>query len=194
MTALALAAWLLWLALVLASALRWTSPGRPAVIPKGLRSFGDESRPRLMVAWLVVLGLGAVVVGLLAAAAPPVTGYTRVGVVAVALSSALLTGGAVAKSVLVLADASSPSPQPRVVRTVLRGGAWIGALERVGVTGVIMAGYPEGMAVIVAVKGLARYPELRSSQTGGAGERFIIGTFASLSWAALCVGVTIAYL
>lgn len=69
---------------------------------------------------------------------------------------------------------------------VLRGGAWIGALERVAVTATLVAGWPEGLAVVLAVKGLGRYPELRRP---GAAERFIIGTFTSVLWAAGCAGV-----
>ena len=59
---------------------------------------------------------------------------------------------------------------------------------RLALLGTLVVGWPEGLAVIVAVKGLARYPELRmASGTGtGANERFIIGTFASLGWAATC--------
>ncbi|MCB2414080.1 hypothetical protein LGT39_14615 [Demequina sp. TTPB684] len=80
---------------------------------------------------------------------------------------------------------------------LLRGGRWIGVLERLAITGGILAGHPEAAAVVIAVKGLGRYPELR----GGAGEtasraseRFIVGTLASFLWAALVgvVGVMIA--
>ena len=80
----------------------------------------------------------------------------------------------------------SRSASARVQRDVLRGGAWIGALERLALLGTLIAGWPEGAAVIVAVKGLARYPELRSATAIGTGanERFIIGTLASLGWAA----------
>ena len=53
----------------------------------------------------------------------------------------------------------------------------------------ILAGWGAGIAVIVAVKGLGRYPELRAGQGTGAAERFIIGTFASLGWAAACAGI-----
>lgn len=69
---------------------------------------------------------------------------------------------------------------------VLRGGAWIGALERTAITATLLAGWPEGLAVVLAVKGLGRYPELRQP---GAAERFIIGTFTSVLWAAACAGV-----
>lgn len=69
----------------------------------------------------------------------------------------------------------SPAPQPS--RPLLRGGLWVGLLERVAITGAIIAGHPELIALVVAIKGLGRYPELR--QAGGASERFIVGTLAS---------------
>lgn len=65
---------------------------------------------------------------------------------------------------------------------VLRGGTWIGILERLAVTGTLALGYPEGIAFVIAVKGLGRYPELREHP--GLSERFVIGTLASLGWAA----------
>jgi hypothetical protein len=71
---------------------------------------------------------------------------------------------------------------------VLRGGLWIGLLERAAVFASLVAGFPAGIAIALAVKGLGRYPELR---TPGAAERFIIGTFASVLWATSCAGVVI---
>ena len=71
----------------------------------------------------------------------------------------------------------------------LRGGAWIGALERLAVVATLLARWPEGLAVILAVKGLGRYPELRRP---AAAERFIIGTLASALWSIACVGVIVA--
>lgn len=71
---------------------------------------------------------------------------------------------------------------------VLRGGRWIGRLERLAVFASIVAGYPNGLAVGVAVKALARYPELRST-TSAAAERFIIGTFVSVLWAVAWAGL-----
>jgi hypothetical protein len=68
---------------------------------------------------------------------------------------------------------------------VLRGGAWIGVLERTAIAATLWAGWPEGLAVVLAVKGLGRYPELGK---GGAAERFILGTFASVLWACACAG------
>ena len=81
----------------------------------------------------------------------------------------------------------SPASSPGV----LRGGAWIGILERVLITGGILVGMPEIVAVVIAVKGLGRYPELRETESelrGGVAERFIIGTLTSFLVAA-AVGV-----
>jgi hypothetical protein len=72
------------------------------------------------------------------------------------------------------------------VHEVLRGGLAIGMLERLALAGAILAGFPEAVAVIVAIKGVGRFTELEASE---ARERFIIGTFASLIWASACAGL-----
>ncbi|MGO1561497.1 hypothetical protein CZ771_04250 [Actinomycetales bacterium JB111] len=88
------------------------------------------------------------------------------------------------------------------------GGRWIGYLERAAIAASIVTGVPETVAVVLAIKGLGRYPELRSDQrpregadavvgddpagtpgghspiVGLTAERFIIGTLASYLWAA----------
>lgn len=84
-------------------------------------------------------------------------------------------------------------PDPTPPEDLLRGGAWIGVLERIAVTAALIAGWPEGLAVVLAVKGLARYPELRSPGAG-ASERFIIGTFTSVLWASACAVVILLLL
>jgi hypothetical protein len=76
-----------------------------------------------------------------------------------------------------------PAPTESAIGTseppkeVLRGGATIGYLERIAVLGCLAAGRIEGIAVIVAIKGLGRFSELDSPE---ARERFIIGTLVSL--------------
>jgi len=80
-------------------------------------------------------------------------------------------------------DASAAAAPPAPVHEVLRGGLTIGVLERLAVAGAILAGFPEALAVVVAIKGVGRFTELASSE---ARERFIIGTFASLIWACAC--------
>jgi len=66
------------------------------------------------------------------------------------------------------------------VQEILRGGTTIGYLERLGVTLGLIAGFPEAIAVVVALKGIGRFSEL---STPAARERFIVGTLASLLWA-----------
>jgi len=104
------------------------------------------------------------------------------GIVAVA------GGGLVTTQVFALVDADTGI---REAGAVLRGGAWIGALERLAVFATIVAGWGPGIAVVLAVKGLGRYPELRNREETGAAERFIIGTFTSVLWAAACAGLAV---
>jgi hypothetical protein len=69
---------------------------------------------------------------------------------------------------------------------VMRGGTTIGYLERLGVALAIIAGYPEAIAVVVAIKGIGRFAEL---DTPAVRERFIVGTLSSLLWACLVAGL-----
>lgn len=70
----------------------------------------------------------------------------------------------------------------------LQGGYWIGLLERAALFACVLSGFPAGIAVVLGVKGLGRYPELRTP-TGSKGELFIIGTFSSMLWASLWAGL-----
>jgi hypothetical protein len=74
-------------------------------------------------------------------------------------------------------------------REILRGGETIGILERLSVAAVIVAGYPEGLGVIIAIKGVGRFSEL--GEAAEARERFIIGTLVSWLWASTCGGLVL---
>ncbi|WP_293847951.1 hypothetical protein [uncultured Brevibacterium sp.] len=76
------------------------------------------------------------------------------------------------------AEPNVPDPTPTASTGVMRGGLMIGVLERALAAAAVALGRGEVLAVIIAVKGLGRIPELKNSRA--AGERFIIGTFASL--------------
>jgi hypothetical protein len=105
---------------------------------------------------------------------------------------AVVGGGPVTSRVFELVDGQERTATVVTLDSagsVLRGGAWIGALERAAVFASLAAGLPEGVAIVLAVKGLGRYPELRNQEVTGAAERFIIGTFTSVLWAAACAGV-----
>lgn len=122
----------------------------------------------------------------------------KVAVVGVLGLVAVLTGSPFVQAIFRKAD---PEPSPdattaaveevlgiRAAEKALRGGKWIGRFERLAVYASILAGFSGGIAVVLAVKGLARYPELKAT-TGGAAERFIIGTFSSVLFAAACAGL-----
>lgn len=136
-------------------------------------------------------------------------------VVAVVVIPALLASAALGSPVASLVLRSAHVPEPPVVevtgdsrspvvrrrepadtdpavREVLRGGMWIGILERVGLTAAILAGRFELAAVVVAIKALGRYPEIRENPA--VSERFIIGTLTSLLVAAACGAVGLALL
>lgn len=102
--------------------------------------------------------------------------------------AAVTGGGLVTTQVFALVDRDA---RVRHGGEILRGGAWIGALERLGVYVALVAGWAPGLALVLAVKGLGRYPELRNQEDTGAAERFIIGTFTSVLWAAGCAGLAI---
>lgn len=75
---------------------------------------------------------------------------------------------------------------------IARGGAWIGMLERLAITAVVLAGFPQGIAVVLAIKGLGRYPELREphpDRRSPSAELFIIGTLVSYTWAGGCAAL-----
>jgi hypothetical protein len=82
------------------------------------------------------------------------------------------------------AGSAHQGPTSAAATDALRGGTWIGYLERLAITGSIIAGFPTAIAVVVAIKGLGRYPELKGNPA--ASERFVIGTLASFLWATLC--------
>lgn len=106
---------------------------------------------------------------------------------------AVAAGGLLTAGVFRLVDGGSAARRDsmRSAGEVLRGGAWIGALERAAVYATLVAGWPEGMALVLGIKGLGRYPELKNQDHPGTAERFIIGTFTSVLFAAACAGVTL---
>ncbi len=127
---------------------------------------------------------------------------TIVGVVVLSMAVSIVLGWPLTRGVLRLASRSSDAgedaalehrtghagadisdgPEGPRARASLRGGAWIGILERAAITASVLTGFPTAIAFVIAVKGLGRYPELKENP--GASERFVIGTLASMLWAA----------
>lgn len=138
--------------------------------------------PRDGVATVLVIGLGLAVLARLYLGPEPEHGRAAVPFAAMI---AVCGGNLVTKAVFGRVDGTDSA----AARSALPGGAWIGALERFTVFVCLVAGIPEGVAVVLVVKGLGRYPELRidearTADASGAGERFIVGTLVSLIWAA----------
>lgn len=111
-------------------------------------------------------------------------------VVVSALVLGAVTGWPVVAVVLRLSEGTgrrgTSAEQGRTAPTeLLRGGLWIGLLERVAVTGAVLLGQYVIVAAVVAIKGLGRFKELSTPQ---ASERFVVGTLASMTWAGL-IGV-----
>ena len=166
-------------------------------------------RPRRAYVWFAAGTLGIAMLAAASANEPAQFGLAPL-VVLLGLTTAVFGGSAAAATALELAMGGTVSPglhggiivtdrrpsgddrqsvQPPVRREVLRGGLTIGVLERVASAGAIIAGFPEALAIVVAVKGVGRFTELESPE---ARERFIIGTFASLIWA--CAAALVVHL
>ncbi|NKY16966.1 hypothetical protein [Tsukamurella spumae] len=160
------------------------------------------------VAGIVAAAVPALLVGaaaVVALAAPAATGFALAAARVAAVVAAMAGGSALVTAAFTLAGAGgqdAPDPAPGgdategepsedepVPESPLRGGLAIGVLERAAIAVCVLANFAAGLAVIVAAKGLARYPELRNPC---AAEQFIIGTFVSVLWAAACAGVAVA--
>jgi MFS family permease len=156
---------------------------------------------RLMVVATALMVIGALLIALVPSVPP--TGPALVLLGAFVLAVAVAGGGPVASFALALATKGSVAPgvhggilvehrNPSVSQVVgrpievLRGGTAIGILERLALVAALFSGYPEAIAVIVAVKGVGRFTELDSAE---ARERFIIGSLASLLWAAAVASI-----
>lgn len=84
---------------------------------------------------------------------------------------------------LVLQAAGTPAVRGE---SALKGGRFLGPLERLFIAGMVLGGELTGAAIVVAAKGALRLPEIRSSdalaqgETDSVTEYFLIGTFTSL--------------
>lgn len=99
----------------------------------------------------------------------------------------LSTGNVVVRLVLASVDDLRPADLAQAADT-LRGGRLLGPMERVFILGLGLAGEVTAAGLVIAAKGLLRFPELqaqaRSARSGGPGidevtEYFLIGSFVS---------------
>lgn len=142
----------------------------------------------------------ALTVLLVAVPHPPAPVLASALIAIAALAVAVVGGGPAAIVVLAMASRGSvpdgahggilvtdrPADATGRSHEVLRGGATIGIFERFATAATIMAGFPEAVAVVVAIKSVGRFSELGEAESR---ERFIIGTLVSLVWACACGAV-----
>lgn len=77
-----------------------------------------------------------------------------------------------------------------VTRPQLKGGRWIGPLERIALTGLLVAGAYPVAAGLIAAKGIVRFPEMQQDrEKGNMAEYFLVGSFVSWTVAILSAGL-----
>lgn len=112
----------------------------------------------------------------------------------------LSTGNEIVRLVLAATGTIKPSGEPQA-SDQLRGGRLLGPLERIFVFGLGFSGYATAAGLVIAAKGLIRFPELNARRKGGSvtgvgidevTEYFLLGSF--LSWLISLVGIGIAAL
>lgn len=125
-------------------------------------------------------------------------------VVAVGFLLATLAGTPVVKALIRHIDRSAavdrePRDGPQIDTQLLGledaaasmpGGKWIGLLERAAVYVCVLVGSASALAVVLAIKALGRYADLRTPNEAR-GERFIIGTLSSMLWATAMAGLVL---
>ena len=94
----------------------------------------------------------------------------------------------------VVAAGYRPSPEREKLdesRSSMRGGRWIGPLERILVLLFASVEAPAAIAAIVAAKGVIRFPEISKDEAGQKAEEFLIGSFAS--WILAVLGAVVIH-
>ena len=74
----------------------------------------------------------------------------------------------------------------------MRGGRWMGPLERILILLLASVEAPAAIAAIVAAKGVIRFPEISQDKAGQKAEEFLIGSFAS--WILAVLGAVTIHL
>ncbi|MFZ2512296.1 MAG: hypothetical protein WAW85_14550 [Gordonia sp. (in: high G+C Gram-positive bacteria)] len=147
----------------------------------------DRELVRLDIVMAVALTGLLAAAAIAAAVASALAGPALVSGQVLAVVTAAVTGGYAVR--VVLASGGIPTRDDNyddpALDPPLRGGRVIGLMERTGIAVSLLLGWPAGIAVILGIKGLARFPQLREHH---ASEQFILGTFASVLWACAAAG------
>ena len=118
-------------------------------------------------------------------AVPVLEGLTadRFLLVAGAFAVQLSTGNVIVRLVLKTTGTLNPARDGSLPPTPLKGGRLLGPLERVFILGLGLAGQVTAASIVVAAKGLLRFPELASpderSRVHQLTEYFLVGSFVS---------------
>lgn len=110
------------------------------------------------------------------------------GILAVARHSTQGNGEIVATG----CEPSQESGKRNEMEGSMRGGRWIGPLERFLILLLASVEAPAAIAAIVAAKGVIRFPEISQDKAGQKAEEFLIGSFAS--WILAVLGALVIHL
>lgn len=124
-------------------------------------------------------------------------GLLLVGVLLVQLS----TGNVLVRLVLGASGTTHPMRSTTGPSPALKGGRLLGPMERVFIVGLGLAGEVTAASIVIAAKGLLRFPELQAAHTDGGGgptgpgihevtEYFLVGSF--VSWTVSLVALALA--
>lgn len=95
----------------------------------------------------------------------------------------LSTGNVVVRLVLSVTDTINPMKDGSLPATALKGGRLLGPMERVLILGLGLAGQFTAASIVIAAKGLLRFPELSSpreqAEVHRMTEYFLVGSFVS---------------
>lgn len=155
------------------------------VVALGWVSSGEDGG--LLGDWVERVPLGGVAV-------PAATVLLVVGATLAQLSTANI----IVRLVLASVGALKPVGQPQA-SDQLRGGRLLGPMERLLILGLGLAGQPTAAGLVIAAKGLIRFPELQAQARLGRGpgkepgideltEYFLIGSFVSWLFALASLG------
>lgn len=86
---------------------------------------------------------------------------------------------------------SQESGKQGEMESSMRGGRWIGPLERILILLLASVEAPAAIAAIVAAKGVIRFPEISQDKAGQKAEEFLIGSFAS--WILAVLGAVVIH-
>ncbi|WP_431709302.1 hypothetical protein [Glutamicibacter uratoxydans] len=153
-----------------------------------LRPAKKPTKPRKLLTLASLLtAVAAALLGSIAATNENSGNIPLLLIIVVSVIFAITSGSAYTELIFHLAaNQQAKSAEAQGEASPLRGGLWIGLLERAAIASTLWASWPEGVAVVLAIKGLGRFSELKNHR---AAEQFILGTFSSALCACAAYGI-----